>query len=483
MLYFEDDDPTPKWLGFLPVDNMDDVLNTIAQNMGEVDEGDEYTTIVNDDGQEIMIKEIEGYAYLSDDPDMFDNIPADPAQMLEELPNRYNLAAKVFGQRIPEELREEAIRLIRDGYEAQLDQLADADEDELQAELREKNFEVQMEQIRGMVHETESLTVGMAADDESESLYFDMEMFGLEGSDFAKRCAATSSADPSRFGGFVTPDSAFNMNMCFKLMKQDIDQYNDALDQVLEQGIKEFGEGEKLSVSQQKLAVKSLRDIVAVVKDTISEGTVDGGVMIVAEPGNINFAMGMLAADPGKIEETVRDIVAELEKELTVDQMTANLDSDEYKGVKLHELIITVPDDEEEARDMLGDSVSVIVGIGSGEIYLAGGNNPLPLLKKAMDDSETAAMDKAIPMQWNLYVEQILRFASSMEGEPMVEDMADKLAEVGKDRISIVLNTTETGMKMRFDIQDGLLKVIGVAAENFGAGGFQPDDDDFQPQP
>ena len=131
------------------------------------------------------------------------------------------------------------------------------------------------------------------------------------------------------------------------------------------------------------------------------------------------------------------------------------------------------PDDEEEMRDALGDQIELVFGIGKKEVYFAGGSNPVELLKKAMDGTQMAKE----MVQYNLYITPILKFASEMEGDPMMESMADTLEKAGNDRLSMTTDLIKNGMKMRFEMQDGILGLIKVGIEGFqgGGGGFDND--------
>ena len=94
-----------------------------------------------------------------------------------------------------------------------------------------------------------------------------------------------------------------------------------------------------------------------------------------------------------------------------------------------------------------------------------------------MDKSKKSS-DQYSPLQYNIYLKPILRFAADVEGEETLEEMADTLAASGKDRISITASYFKNGMKMRFEMQDGILELAKVAAESIGRG-FGGGGDDF----
>ena len=80
-------------------------------------------------------------------------------------------------------------------------------------------------------------------------------------------------------------------------------------------------------------------------------------------------------------------------------------------------------------------------------------------------------------MQYNINIAPILDFVSSMEGDPNIEAMAEALKEAGNDRIQMSSNLIENGVKMRFEMQDGILGLIKVGVDAFQGGGAFPDDD------
>lgn len=472
LLYFEEGNSQPNALGFLPIENLDDVLNTISNNMGEVDEGDDMTTIITDNESEIHLKQVGDYAFLSDKKEMFENIPESPAKLLGDMPSKYNIAAQVFGQRIPASLRQQWVGLIRDGYESQLDQMGD----DLAADLQQGNLDFQMEQLESMINETDELMIGFAADKDSKSMYFDIEMVGLADSVFAKRCQATADAKPSEFLGFVEEGCAFNANACYTMLAEDAEAYKKMLDTLQDQGMEELEADGDLSDEDLENLESAMKEMIEIVKQTLDEGILDTGMIAQMDKGEINFASGMRIADPQRLESLVKKYIPMLQDELG-DKVQINLNSGSHLGATMHTIVFTVPEEEEEVIDSVGEEVTVILGIGDKSVYVAAGSSPQTLLKDSMARSKTASTIQQY-MQYNVYLAPIMKFVSGFENNEMVEIMAEKLTEAGNDRIAMTSSLKENGMKMRLDVQDGVLKLIQAAQESMGQG-FGPDEDDF----
>lgn len=467
MLYLREDSDAPDFLGFVPVKDIEEMLDVIA-GFAEVDEGDDFTTIVADDGTEVMIKEQGGYAFLSNKKEMFEDLPTNPAQWLGKLPSKYNLAAKVFVQRIPQKTRDQIIEMIRDSSEETFDNF----DDDLQTEVQRKNLELQMKQVEMMFKEADTLTLGMNANKESKAMQMDVEFKGLPNSELASKLAASKADAPSRFTGFLMDGATFTTNTCAKVSKEDAEQYSKMLTDLKDTAVKEMDQDGDLSEQDMELVKNSLGDLVDVVNETLAEGLIDMGGLVMLEDGKINAAFGGQISDPRKIEKTVKELIAMAEEKMG-EEIEVNLNSGSHKNITLHELVIQVPDEEEEVRDAIGDQITIVLGIGTKEVYMALGSDPVDLLKKSVDGTHMA---KELA-QYNLYITPILKFAAGMEGDPNIEAMADALAKAGNDRVSMTTDLIENGMNMKFEMQDGILGLIKVGFDAFQGGGAFPTDD------
>ncbi len=471
LLYFNEESETPDFLGFVPVTDIDEMLDVVA-GMAEVEEGDETITVTTDDGTELTVREQDGFAFFSNKADMVKDLPSSPAKLLGDQSTKYNLSARVFAQRIPEKLRTQALDMIRESSEMTLENL---DEDDLQAELQRKNLAMQMKQMEMIFNETDSFTMGMSADKEAKKLMMDVEFKGLPNSELAAKLAAAKPKKPSRFTGFLMDGATFTMNQAASMSPADAKEYSGMLDDLVETVVTEIDADGDMSEEELSVVKKSLGNLADVVKGTLEEGIFDAGAVVMLEEGQINMAAAAQVSDPKKIEDTVKDLVAMAEGKMGED-IQVNLNSGSHKDITLHSVIIQVPDEEEEMRDALGDQVTVIVGIGNKAVYLAAGSEPVATLKKAVDGTS----EVSDVMQFNLYITPILEFAAQMEGDPSVEAMAEALASSGGDRIRGTYNLIENGGVMHFEMQDGILGLIKVGFDAFSqGGGFPGANDDF----
>jgi hypothetical protein len=462
MLQFEDDNPEPNVVAFLPVKNVDDLLDTVS-NYAEVEEDGDFTKILPDNGQEVILRKAGNYAFISNKKAMLEHLPDNPGGMVSELGSKYNVAARIYAQRVPEGLRNQVLDFIEQGAESGLDELEQ--QDELQAELQRANFEMQMKQMKEMMHDTDELLIGMSADKDAKSIYFDMNMKGKAGSQIEKRFTAAKNAGKSQFAGFLLPKAAFSANACTGVTEEDAALYLKTLTQARDAAVEKFGK-EDMDEDQVKLLTRLTDNLVDVISKTLKEGKLDMGAVLFTDD-SINGVIAAQVAEPKKLEASLKEAVAEAESSVKNGEVQFNLNSGTHRGATLHEIVIKIPDDK-DARKVLGETMKVIVGIGSKEIYLGFGKDPLATLKKAMDASASGSIKATQAMEYNLFLAPILKFAAGIEDQPMVQRMAEKLAEAGNDRIRMTSDFDNQEMKVRFEIQDGVLRLFGVAAESMG---------------
>jgi len=485
MLYFTEGNQFPDFLGFIPVSNMEDMLDVIA-GVAEVDEGGDLIKVTLDDGTELLIKEVEGYAFVSNKEAMFEELPAAPAELLGDLPSKYNLSTQVFGQRIPAEWRKQIVDVIKDGYEKQLEQMEEFGEEfdeeaPLENDFQRKNFEMQMKQMEVWLNETETLTIGMAADKDSQSMYTELIFKALPGTQLADRFAAYPPKEPSMFKGFLMPGAAATMNTRMDVGQADIEQFQQQMEQLEKMMLQGMENESDLTDEQQAVLKKAMNDFMEILDETFGEGIIDVGGVVMLEGREMNVAGAFRVANPKKVEDMAKELLKFAQDEIG-DDLKVELNSGSFKDVTYHQIRIPVPD-EDNAREMFGEELTILLGIGKQAVYLGAGTNPGEILNKAIGAEPVEVLPDApgadqLLQQYSLYLTPILKYAAGLDASPMVEKMAAEMEANGRDSMKVLTHAIKGGMSIRFEMQDGVLALIKVFVENLGAA-FPGGDNDF----
>ena len=468
MLFFEGASPEPEVLAFIPVKDIEDVLDTISQ-FADIDGDDGEYVITPDGGEAIYVQVVEGTAFISPKKERLSDLPMNPAELLENLHSDYNLAARIYGQRIPEELRTQMIDLIREGAMAEFE-----NDDSPAAAIQKANLEYSMRSIESFINETDEVVVGLCIDETGKRIYADAKLVGLPGSSFAKQAATFAEAGESRFSGFVHDSTAANANFAGKFTKEDAEQAIAALDNIFDEARKSLeseqgGDMTADDVANLKKAIDAIRECSV---DTMNGGVIDMGMALSLDDGELRFAAASTIANSGKLEEALKDIAKTLEgKEVPV---RFQFDVSNENGTRWHEIEVEIPENEEEARGVFGNSIKMQIGASDDAVYLAVGNSAKEFLNECC--ARTAGDAEKAAMQMNFRLLPIMKFISKVQNANELKMLVDSMPEEGDDRIRMTAKMIENGQLLRMEMQNGILEILGKAGMAMG-GGFAPPED------
>ena len=468
-LYFKGEETTPAVSGFIPIEDLELLLDSVA-GIAEVEENkDDSYTIVMPDESEIHVKEKGGYALFGTSPELLKSLPAEPAKMLGDNPTKYNLAFTVYPQHVPQQLRDLALDTIKDGSMQTLDQL----DEELQ-EAQKKNLESQMRQFEMILNESETFVIGMAADADNKKLYTDIEFIAQAGSELAKKSNSSKATQPSRFSGFLMPNAAMNFHVNGKMPEAEGATYSTLLAEGKKAVIEMMNEEGELSDAEFEKVEELVESVVDVLDKTLKKGVIDTGMAAVLEDSNANLVGGLTVADPAKLEAAIKDLVPMLKERIDsldspdVPAIEFNFDTETHEGIRFHEIKISI--DDERARNLVGDAASIVIGFGNDSIYYGFGSGPMQTIKEGM----AAKAKTEFASEMNFRVAPFLQFLARAPDAPeQLEIFAEQLTENGGDLVRAYSKHISNGSFVRFEMQDGILSLIKSAQDAYeGANGF-----------
>ena len=448
-------------IAFIPVTDLKQLLEIHKEYVGEPrDAGDGILEIGM--GRSAFVKEQGGWAFVAESSEHLTGLPQDPLKLLGDLPKQYNVAAKINVQNVPQELRQTALDEIRFGLERSLDQQPPE-----AREAIEKNTKAAMKGIEQLFNESEEVQVGWAVDAAGKRTHLDLSITAKEGTELAKQMALNAEVK-SAFTGFLLPEASVTLNFSAKLSEADIAQVEGAFKTGREQVSKQIDDDPNLTPDQRTVAKEVVGKLLDVFEQTAKTGKLDGGFALVLEPKTINMVGGGYVADGPAFERAVKQVLELAKNEPNVPKVQWGAGN--HGGVALHKASIPVPDNEGEARELFGEKLDVVLGIGPKSVYFSAGKNGESLLKKVIDQSAQSA-EKVVPAaQLNVSVLPILKFMASVDENPMLPGLIASLEKSGSDKLLITSQGSPRGSSVRIEIQEGIIKLIGEAAKQFGGG-------------
>lgn len=420
-------------------------------------------------GRTVFVKEQGNWAFIAEQKQYLSDLPADPATLLGDLPKNYNFAAKVFVQNIPQELRRTGIDEIKLGIERFLDSPAARQQriDRDQARELSKMYVANLEKI---ANEADEIMIGLGIDEPAKHVVLDVSVSGKEGSSLARSMAMQADAK-TNFAGFALPEAAVTMSLASKVSEDDIKQVGAAMQAYRIQVAKQIDDSPDIPANKREAIKALMGPLFDVIGKTIAGGRMDGGMTVLLMPKSVSFAGGGIVADGPAVEKILVQI-ADLTKDLP-NAPKLQLNAGSIGDMKLNRLTFPIPNQNQDARDLFGDNLEIIVGISPKSVVVSGGKNAETLLKNVLQGSSAQREKSIMPLQLSIALLPILKFSKSIDENPIVSRMITSLEAGGSDRVNITSQAGPRSSTMRIEVQEGIIRAGGEAAKTAGFRGAQ----------
>ena len=177
---------------------------------------------------------------------------------------------------------------------------------------------------------------------------------------------------------------------------------------------------------------------------------------------------GGFVADGMAVQQELKKLV-ELAKESgdnDVEIEDLKFNAAKHQGIDLHTFSLPIPDDEEQAQAVFGESLDVVLGTGKQSAYVAFGKDSTDLLKRVVDVSAASSQKDVIPFSLNIALTPIMAFAASVDDDEMLQMLAETIKKTnGKDHVRVTQKGLERGTTVRLEVEEGVLQLIGTAVK------------------
>ncbi len=442
-------------LGIFPVKNLREFLAGLENQVGEPEDAGDGVLELSGPAP-IYLKEHAGWAFIAQSVDDLAGLPDDPIQLLQGLNKTYDLSVKAFVQNIPQEYRDMAMEQIKEGVAMSLENLPENEENS----QRRGMIENSIKQWESMMKGIDQLTLGFKVDAAGKKIVGDSVITAVDGTKVARQMATFKDVK-TQFAGFCSKASAFSFNSSTTMLDEDIaatsmllknskTMMNDAID-----------DADDIPNEEMRKTIKELAGVlVEVMADTIQGGHFDLAGSLKVEDGKMTWVSGMQVVNGGKIEAAIKKLAADAGS--NPDAPKFELAYDQHAGVRFHKVSLAVPEDEDEARRVLGDTLDVVIGISSESAYVAAGADADQALRKAIDGSsnETATLPYEFQVALTPLAKYFRQFDEENDG---LAAFVAALESASDDKIVARSKPIEKGIASRLEIAEGVLRAIGEA--------------------
>lgn len=448
-------------VAFLPVSDLRLLLQVHSDQIGEPrDVGGGILEIGR--AEKAYVKEQAGWAFVAQSQEHLAGLPADPVALLGDMPKKYNVAARLMVQNVPDELRRTVIDEIKVGMERGLprgqQQRGGPDRQQTEQILRSS-----MANIERLINESDELFVGLGIDAEARRVVLDIGFSAKEGTELARQMSLQQGLK-TQFAGLLIPGAAIQLHSVGKTSPEDVEQSKPALRALRDQWAKQIDDSPEIPADKRGPLKNVLNQFVDVVEKTLESGRMDGGAALVLQPGSFQLAAGGYVADGAAVEKALKDLVDVAKGTPGFPQVEFNAAA--HGDVKLHRL--SMPVNDPQAQEVFGQTLQIVVGTGPQTAMVTVGKDAETLLKKVLDDSTAAGEKDVLPMQLTVSLLPILKFYQSIDDNPMVADLVASLEATGNDKLALTSEAGPRSSTVRLEVQEGIIRLIGNAAKAFG---------------
>ncbi|MEQ8791781.1 MAG: hypothetical protein RIC55_36305 [Pirellulaceae bacterium] len=533
LVYVSGEEAKP--LMFAPITSFDEFLTSPALQAAPIPEMEKLeggVTKIN--GPETTyVKEHNGWLFAAQEQEVLAALPDDPLPMLGGLDKSYDIAVRVYVQRVPESMRQLMKSQLQGGGGGL--EAAPAGDDPFGAALQADDpfggpddgfgapgdfggadpfgiSKMGAAFLDGVYANLDEFTYGLNLDGDAETASADITFTVVENSPAAARLSALEGLQ-SDHSGLLLPGSMFAMHAVIPLLPEDAEAMAKGLESLMAADAAPEDAADEDAADEDAARQKELAKLAnRLVLTTVRSGKLDGGVALFAKPGDSTFVYGGKAGDADALREVMIEVVRQAQKEAGIPQdqferidykgyrfvvvngiKTADLDkSDKSKAAPPADDFPADAFADDDAgqedfdmQEMFGEQIQVVLALNGGDHYLAMGTHAVDQVKAVIDGSQEGAGKPAAPLTLSFGMESIKSFGDKAQASDIPPEVVAKITALqGADRVLVRVAPAGRGATLRVELErQPLLASVILIVESikngppggFGAGGELPD--------
>ena len=231
--------------------------------------------------------------------------------------------------------------------------------------------------------------------------------------------------------------------------------------------LKEIDKSDDFKDEAEKAKVKDVFGrLWDVFEGTVKSGNIDLGMTVLGD-GPFTLAFGLGVADGAAADKALRDAIKIIEGKDEDVVAKVEYGVDKADDVTFHSITPKLGDKASIAAKVLGADPRIIIGAGKKSLYFAVGTDAIKSLKDLIDKSKATASKPVGPGQLVLSLAPIVKFAAKQDPlNPILAKVAESV-KPGNDHIRFTSRVIPNGQATRFEIEEGVIKLIADAAMIF----------------
>lgn len=448
---------TPSVVAYLPLADFDKFMESL-QNFGEPDDLGDGKYAMDVGATPVFALKTEKWLYVGMDEGVLEGLPEDPTTIVPKSEDSYNVSARFIVKNIPEELKTMFMDQVSNSLEQAMELQAENQTEE-QQEQAEAAAEQTLAQLEKSFTEMDEVVIGWNIDSSSKKTYMDFGVQALEGTDMAADLLKQQEMT-TEFAGFMIENAAATLRFGSLIAEKDAAQAVTSLETAKAQALAQVDDNDEIPEGKGKEVAKAvIEKMFSLLTKTVKEGVFDGGAAVVLDGDKFRSVMGGRIADGEQLANDLKSIFEEVKGNPEVPNI--NFDASTYKDVTFHTVSVPVPD-QGKAQQIFGTELPIVIGTGKKSFFVAVGSGGDELLKSVIDTNASKGKVKVSPFEFVIQVGQFLRYAQSIESNPILEVAVKAITDFpDKDHVMLQSRSIPRGMVYRFTVEEGVLRAAG----------------------
>ncbi|QDU45420.1 hypothetical protein Mal52_39140 [Symmachiella dynata] len=447
---------TPQPIGFVPVENINDLLKTIEIGPFTSKKIDDEHYELKQNGESIFVKTVGRYAFFSNDQTALDREFPDPAPMTAALAAEYDVAAMLNLASLPDDKRDIFATLLKASADTNLQRRDNEPESahRVRKALGENNARL-LEQV---LRQSQDLTVGWKMLPQQRKAALEIRIRARPGSELATIYEELQTGR-SQFTNFLKGDAPLTFASTWKLDKPGQEAFAEIV-QVLEDSIP--------AAAEEDAADDPVARLFRAARGTVATGQLDFALRFLGEPGGPFVLAGGLKVKDGR---AMREGLSELclywlETGAFSD---VEIEADEHNGIQFHRL--DVREGGGGSERVYGGPPSMYLGVDDTTLWMAiGGDTALPRLFEQIDALAEPVEQPlpAVPLQ---FVVNIADWTSLRGDDEDGENnrggrffaRVNEAFSQDNAALRIDIKSIQDGARLRLEFEEGFIRFFGMS--------------------
>ena len=303
---------------------------------------------------------------------------------------------------------------------------------------------------RRLLMDGDRLSVGITVDAKAKALSLDIGFTAKPNTALAQACASYAKTE-SPFASLTSKQTVGSLLLSTPLSKDAQDVFAMIVEEGEKGGVAAVKSDANLKETDRAAALEVITRLAGTLRQSIERGRLDQAIVVnVGTAGKLQVLAALKVVKGKELGKIFEDVIRKNPMNSPV-----KLGVSDVKGARIH--AITLPPDSDREKHL--GSGPAHLAFADDAVVVTAGEDSLTAAKGSLDTKATGKMTRA-PISLRVGLAKLLPLAE--DADPKILELGKSALENGRDEIALEVTSQPNGVKIRFEIQEGVLRLGGL---------------------